>query len=48
MISWVDGKFCVEVHDASRSTMAGEDPAAAPAGVADARRGARAGPGRWT
>ena len=29
MISWVDRKFCVEVRDASRSTMAGEDPAAA-------------------
>jgi hypothetical protein len=29
MISWVDRKFCVEVRDASRSTMAGEDPAPA-------------------
>ncbi len=36
MISWVDRKFCVEVRDASRSELAGEDPAAAPAGVADA------------
>ena len=44
MISWVDRKFCVEVRDASRSTMAGEDPAAAPAGVADARP-ARGPPG---
>jgi hypothetical protein len=33
MISWVDRKFCVEVRDASRSTVAGEDPAAAPAGI---------------
>ncbi|HTT50120.1 MAG TPA: hypothetical protein VMH35_01785 [Streptosporangiaceae bacterium] len=49
MISWVDRKFCVEVRDASRSEMAGEDPAAAPAGVADAPAGAgaaRGGPAR--
>jgi hypothetical protein len=44
MISWVDRKFCVEVRDASRSTRAGEDPAAARAGVGDARAGA--GPAR--
>jgi hypothetical protein len=37
MISWVDRKFCVEVRDASRSTMAGEDPADAPAGAGPAR-----------
>lgn len=43
MISWVDRKFCVEVRDASRSELAGEDPAAAP-GVADAPAGA--GPAR--
>ena len=33
MISWVDRKFCVEVRDASRSTMAGEDPARGPPGT---------------
>ena len=42
MISWVDRKFCVEVRDASRSTMAGEDAAAAQVGVAVAQ--ATAGP----
>ncbi len=36
MISWAGRKFCVEVRDASRSTMAGEDPAAAPAGAGPA------------
>jgi hypothetical protein len=46
MISWVDRKFCVEVRDASRSEMAGEDPATAPAGVADAPAGAGTGPPR--
>jgi len=46
MISWVDRKFCVEVRDASRSEMAGEDPAAAPAGAADAPAGAGTGPPR--
>ena len=44
MISWVDRKFCVEVRDASRSTMAGEDPAAAQAAWRT-RRKARGRPG---